>query len=66
MIEFTFWDIVRNLLLAARWTVLLSIVAFVGGGAGRAADPVPADLEREMRSGASAAATSACSRARRC
>ena len=31
MIEFTFWDILRNLLLAARWTVLLSIVAFVGG-----------------------------------
>jgi polar amino acid transport system permease protein len=32
MIEFTFWDIVRNLLLAARWTVVLSLVAFVGGG----------------------------------
>jgi polar amino acid transport system permease protein len=32
MIEFTFWDIVRNLLLAARWTVLLSVVAFIGGG----------------------------------
>ena len=32
MIEFTLWDIVRNLLLAARWTVLLSLVAFVGGG----------------------------------
>lgn len=32
MIEFTYWDIVRNLLLAARWTVLLSIVAFIGGG----------------------------------
>lgn len=31
MIEFTFWDIVRNLLLAARWTILLSIVAFIGG-----------------------------------
>ena len=30
--DFTFWDILRNLLLAARWTVLLSIVAFVGGG----------------------------------
>jgi polar amino acid transport system permease protein len=30
--EFTFWDILRNLLLAARWTVLLSIVAFVCGG----------------------------------
>ncbi|TIW79629.1 MAG: amino acid ABC transporter permease, partial [Mesorhizobium sp.] len=31
MIEFTLWDIVRNLLLAARWTVLLSLAAFVGG-----------------------------------
>jgi len=31
VIEFTVWDIVRNLLLAARWTVLLSVVAFVGG-----------------------------------
>jgi polar amino acid transport system permease protein len=30
--DFTFWDILRNLLLAARWTVLLSIVAFTGGG----------------------------------
>lgn len=32
MIEFTLWDIARNLLLAARWTVLLSLIAFVGGG----------------------------------
>ncbi len=32
MIEFTFWDIARNLLLAARWTILLSIAAFIGGG----------------------------------
>lgn len=31
MIEFTFWDIVRNLLLATRWTVVLSLAAFVGG-----------------------------------
>jgi len=31
VIEFTFWDILRNLLLAARWTVLLSMVAFTGG-----------------------------------
>jgi polar amino acid transport system permease protein len=30
---FTFWDILRNLLLAARWTVLLSLVAFATGGA---------------------------------
>ncbi|MEI7189525.1 amino acid ABC transporter permease [Dickeya dianthicola] len=29
---FTDWDIVRNLLLAGRWTVLLSLVAFFGGG----------------------------------
>ena len=32
MVEFTLWDILRNLLLAARWTVLLSLMAFVGGG----------------------------------
>ncbi|WP_413989445.1 amino acid ABC transporter permease [Labrys okinawensis] len=32
MMDFTLWDIVRNLLLAARWTVLLSIAAFIGGG----------------------------------
>ena len=32
MSEFTVWDILRNLLLAARWTVLLSLVSFVGGG----------------------------------
>ncbi len=31
MIEFTLWDILRNLLFAARWTVLLSVVAFIGG-----------------------------------
>jgi polar amino acid transport system permease protein len=29
--DFTFWDILRNLLLAARWTVLLSLTAFAGG-----------------------------------
>lgn len=32
MVEFTLWDILRNLLLAARWTVVLSLVSFVGGG----------------------------------
>lgn len=32
MIEFSTWDILRNLLLAARWTVLLSLVSFIGGG----------------------------------
>ena len=33
MVDFSIWDIVRNLLLALRWTVGLSLIAFVGGGA---------------------------------
>ncbi|SIS83511.1 amino acid ABC transporter permease [Insolitispirillum peregrinum] len=33
MVEFAFSDIVWNLLLALRWTALLSVVAFIGGGA---------------------------------
>ncbi|RCW63104.1 amino acid ABC transporter permease [Pseudorhodoferax soli] len=32
MVDFTLWDILRNLLLALRWTVVLSLIAFVGGG----------------------------------
>jgi len=32
MTDFTTWDIARNLLLAARWTLLLSAIAFAGGG----------------------------------
>ncbi len=32
MVEFSLWDILRNLGLAARWTVALSLIAFVGGG----------------------------------
>nr|WP_315241472.1 amino acid ABC transporter permease [uncultured Albidiferax sp.] len=32
MVEFAIWDIFRNLLLAARWTVGLSLMAFIGGG----------------------------------
>ena len=31
MIDFTLWDIIRNLLFATRWTVALSLAAFVGG-----------------------------------
>ncbi|MDR6952936.1 polar amino acid transport system permease protein [Ancylobacter sp. 3268] len=31
MNDFSTWDILRNLLMAARWTVLLSLVSFVGG-----------------------------------
>jgi polar amino acid transport system permease protein len=32
MVEFSLWDILRNLMLALRWTVALSLIAFVGGG----------------------------------
>ena len=32
MVDFSFWDILRNLLLALRWTVGLSAIAFLGGG----------------------------------
>ncbi|MEI7783290.1 MAG: amino acid ABC transporter permease [Betaproteobacteria bacterium] len=32
MVEFSLWDIISNLLLAARWTLALSLIAFVGGG----------------------------------
>lgn len=33
MSDFSLWDILRNLLMALRWTVVLSLIAFVGGGA---------------------------------
>lgn len=32
MVDFSLWDIFRNLLLAGRWTVALSLIAFIGGG----------------------------------
>jgi polar amino acid transport system permease protein len=32
MVDFSLWDILRNLLLAARWTIVLSLVAVLGGG----------------------------------
>lgn len=32
MVDFSLWDILRNLLLAARWTIVLSLIAFIGGG----------------------------------
>ena len=34
MSDFSIWDIASNLLLAARWTLLLSLIAFVGGAIG--------------------------------
>src|SRR6185369_1199990 len=32
MVDFALWDIFRNLLLAVRWTIALSLIAFIGGG----------------------------------
>ncbi len=32
MSDFSTWDILRNLLLATRWTLVLSTVSFLGGG----------------------------------
>lgn len=32
MSDFSTWDILRNLLLATRWTLVLSMVSFLGGG----------------------------------
>ena len=32
MVQFSLWDIFTFLLGALRWTVLLSLIAFVGGG----------------------------------
>ena len=31
MVEFSVWDISRNLLFAARWTLVLSAIAMLGG-----------------------------------
>ena len=46
MVDFSLWDILRNLLLALRWTVVLSLIAFVGGGLVGAAAAVRAPVGR--------------------
>ena len=48
MVEFTLWDILRNLLLAARWTIMLSAVAFIGGAIVGIAILLLEDIEAEM------------------
>lgn len=32
MNEFTLWEIITNLITATKWTVILSLIAFLGGG----------------------------------
>jgi polar amino acid transport system permease protein len=53
MVDFSLWDILRNLLLAARWTVALSLIAFAGGGwwAGAAGGPAGCAARRGARRG---------------
>jgi polar amino acid transport system permease protein len=54
MVEFSLWDIFRNLLLAGRWTVALSLIAFAGGGlAGLALLAVRLGGGRGLRAGIS-------------
>lgn len=48
MTSFTDWDILRNLLLAARWTLLLSLLAFLFGGLLGAALTFIRTLKRPM------------------
>src|SRR5258708_38178835 len=33
MLQFSFWDILSSLLIATQWTIVLSLIAFVSGGA---------------------------------
>ena len=66
MVDFSLWDILRNLLLAARWTVALSLIAFVGGGLVGLALLVARLAPLARRRAAGRAATCSCSRARRC
>jgi polar amino acid transport system permease protein len=32
MLQFSFWDILSNLLIATQWTIILSAIAFISGG----------------------------------
>jgi len=32
MLQFSFWDILSNLLIATQWTIVLSLIAFFCGG----------------------------------
>lgn len=65
MSDFTFWDILRNLLTGLQWTLALSLVAFVGGGLIGLLIMVMR-ISKKPCQAVSPARTSNCSRARRC
>lgn len=65
MSDFTFWDIVRNLLTGLQWTLLLSLVAFIGGGIIGLLVMV-LRISSKPCCAASRGPTSSCSRAHRC
>lgn len=63
--DFTLWDIVRNLLAGLQWTLLLSLVAFVCGGVAGLLLLLARISENPYLRGL-AGAISKCSRARHC
>lgn len=63
--DFTLWDIVRNLLTGLQWTLALSLVAFIGGGL-IGLLVMTLRISPCIRCAPQRAATSKCSRARRC
>ena len=66
MLQFSFWDILSNLLIATQWTIVLSLIAFVCGGIVGLMLLVHAHLEGSRRWNGSRRSTSSSSRARRC
>ena len=66
MTDFTLWDIARNLLLAARWTILLSAIAFAGGAVFGLLLLLMRIGKRQMAAGPLRRSMPSCSRARRC
>ena len=66
MLQFSFWDILSNLLIATQWTIVLSLIAFVCGGIVGLVAAVHAHLADPRRWNGSPRSTSSSSRARRC
>ena len=66
MNDFSFWVILSNLLLATRWTVLLSLVAFVCGGIVGLALLFARVSKIRLAGNRRPSSTSSSSRARRC
>ena len=66
MLQFSFWDILSNLLIATQWTIVLSLIAFLCGGIVGLIAVVHAHLSGSRHWNGSPRSTSSSSRARRC